>query len=181
MRRPSTIKHRTRARRAAERALGRRAGAADALAPEEHAKHVAELYLMLRKLDQQRARVLAAYNSALLAARRDQVAYVVLGDAILVAANRPRTAEDLARIETSLRVATHTAVKRVNSDQLASAVKAGDGKGVRLLKRVVTEIYECDDDRDERGIADMLADHDLDVDLDETDDERRADSAARED
>jgi hypothetical protein len=68
--------------------------------------------VLQRRLTDQISFVRAAYDAELLVARQEQVSYSLLGDEVLVATGKPRTADHLARIEWVLRSATRTATRR---------------------------------------------------------------------
>lgn len=138
----------------------------------QHARalRIAELYLLQRRLECQLDRVRAAYDAELIAARREQVSYVVIADEILGALNASRTADTLARVENALRVATHTAIKRVraaNAEPVAHGEETRDGDDMLRLRKRVIEIYEYDDGYPpSAGLGGLDDDLDLDV-LDE--------------
>lgn len=167
-----------------ERGHGDRARArrADASRPVDHtststnttaearALRIAKLYVLQRRLEQHLGRLRAAYDIELLHARREQISYAVLGDAVLVAIGVPRaarTADTLARVENSLGVATHAArIRAAKANQLAHSEETDDADDMLRLKKRVIEYYADDGYPPSAGLGGLDDDLDLDV-LDE--------------
>jgi hypothetical protein len=129
------------------------------------------LWILMRRLTAKLDRARDCYHAALIGARRDQVSYAVLGQAIQVAEQRPQTSEDLARIENSLRVATHTAIKAANAVAVDKRADKRDGEGMRRSPVLVREIWYDVPPGSGLGGVDV---GDLDAELDDLDERLRA-------